>query len=126
VDLIWNNYYQNGTLPYERSRGSFWWRVVLKNMTTFKGIAMVRVENGSTVFIWQDLWANRVRSHESAKLFSFSVRQDISLLEVDRLDNLHDLFQLPLSDTTYQQFLLLQSEMGNPLLSQDNDVWNYI
>jgi hypothetical protein len=63
VDLIWNNYYKNGTLPNERPRGSFWCRVVLKNLTTFKGIAMVRVENGSTILIWQDMWDNIVRSH---------------------------------------------------------------
>jgi hypothetical protein len=74
VDLIWNNYYLNGTLPDDRPRGSFWWRAVLKNLTTFKGIAMVKVENGSTVLLWHDLWANRVRIHESAELFSFSVR----------------------------------------------------
>jgi hypothetical protein len=126
VDLIWNNYYQNGALPDGRPRGSFWWRAVLKNLTTFKGIAMVRVENGSTVFVWHDLWANKVRSYESTELFSFSVRQDISLLETDRIDNLHDLFQLPLSGTAYQQFLLLNSEMDNLILSEDKDVWNYI
>jgi hypothetical protein len=126
VDLVWNNYYLNGTLPDGRPRGSFWWRSILKNLTSFKGIAMVRIENGSSILLWHDLWANRVRSHESAKLFSFFVRQNISLIEVDMMDNLHELFQLPLSDTAYQQFLLLNSEMDNLMLSEDNDVWSYI
>jgi hypothetical protein len=119
VDLIWNNYYQNGTLPDGRPRGSFCWRAVLKNLTTFKGIAMVKIENGSTVFLWHDLWANKVRSHESLEPFSYSVRKDISLMEIDRIVNLHDLFQLPLSDTAYQQFLFLNSEMDNLTLSEE-------
>jgi hypothetical protein len=87
---------------------------------------MVRVENGSTIFLWHDLWSNKVRSLESAELFSFSVRQDISLIATNRIDNLHDLLQLPLSDTAYQQFLLLNSGMDNLTLSEDNDVWHYI
>jgi hypothetical protein len=102
------------------------WFAVLKNPNTFKGIAMIRVENGSTVFLWHDLWSNKVRSLESAKLFLFSVRYDISLITTDRIDNIHDLFQLPLSDTAYQQFLLLNSKMDNLTLSEDNDVWHYI
>jgi hypothetical protein len=31
-----------------------------------------------------------------------------------------------LSGTAYQQFLLLNSEMDNLILSEDKDVWNYI
>jgi hypothetical protein len=48
------------------------------------------------------------------------------LITTDRIDNIHDLFQLPLSDTAYQQFLLLNSKMDNLTLSEDNDVWHYI
>jgi hypothetical protein len=48
------------------------------------------------------------------------------LIATDRIDNLHDLFQLPLSDTAYQQFLLLNSKMDNLTLPEDNDVWHYI
>jgi hypothetical protein len=46
VQLIWDNYYSSGKLPNNRSKGSFWWRGVLKQLDKFKGIAMVHLNNG--------------------------------------------------------------------------------
>jgi hypothetical protein len=79
VDLIWNNYYPNGTLPDRQTKRIFLVESCSKRLTTFKGIPMVKVENGSTVFLWHDLWANRVRIHESVELFSFFLSNKIFL-----------------------------------------------
>jgi hypothetical protein len=54
--------------------------------------------------------------------FSHSVGKDISLMETDSTDNLHDLLQLPLSDTAYHQFLPLNLEIDNLILSEEKDV----
>jgi hypothetical protein len=35
VQLVWSCHYQNGGLPLNNSRGSFWWRDVLKSLTSF-------------------------------------------------------------------------------------------
>jgi hypothetical protein len=43
-------------------------------------------------------------------------------METDRTDNLHELLQLPLSDTAYHQFLLLNLEIDNLILSEEKDV----
>jgi hypothetical protein len=36
VKLIWNKYYNNGRVPGQRNKGSFWWKCVLKLLNTFK------------------------------------------------------------------------------------------
>jgi hypothetical protein len=43
VDLIWNNHYSDGNLSGQRPQDSFWWRVVLKQLDNYKGIAMVHI-----------------------------------------------------------------------------------
>jgi hypothetical protein len=90
VDLIWNNHYSDGKLPGLRPCGSFWRRAVLKQLDNFKGISMTHIQNGSTILFWQDkdLWADKVRCHLSAELFSFTTREQITLQQVRSLDNL--------------------------------------
>jgi hypothetical protein len=95
VDLIWNNYYSNGSLPSHKPKGSFWWRAVLKLMDKFKGMAMVHVQNGSSVLLWFDMWENKVRYLQEAELFSFSIRKDITLKQARQMEHLHENFQLP-------------------------------
>jgi hypothetical protein len=35
VHMIWDNRYKNGILPPEGSKGSFWWRYILKYLSAF-------------------------------------------------------------------------------------------
>jgi hypothetical protein len=39
LHLIWTQYYPNGKVPTQSSKGSFWWTGVLRLLTQYKGIA---------------------------------------------------------------------------------------
>jgi hypothetical protein len=81
---------------------SFWWKVVLKLLNKFKGIVMVNLKNGSIVLMWHDMWNNRVRDLQLAKLFSYTYRNNIAVQHATKLENLHDIFQLPMSEAFKQ------------------------
>jgi hypothetical protein len=102
VSLIWENYYSNEKLPDHRAKGSFWWRSILKLLTKFKGIAMVQAKQGSTVSLWHDMQKSKIREMEFPELHSFTTRSNISLSDAKSLENLHEIFQLPLSDEAFQ------------------------
>jgi hypothetical protein len=92
----------------------------------YKGTAMVNIQNGSSVLFWHNMWGNRVRHSQSAELYSFTTMKNITLEQAYRMDHLHDIFQLPLSETAFQQYLLLSSKMDSLSLNDENDVWSYI
>jgi hypothetical protein len=48
--MIWEKYYANGRLPGTSRLGSFWWRDVLKLLTSFKGLSRVILRDGKTYF----------------------------------------------------------------------------
>jgi hypothetical protein len=56
--LIWEKYYDNGNLPGNSKRGSFWWRDILKLLDKFKGTASVNINNGKSCLLWEDLWGS--------------------------------------------------------------------
>lgn len=75
--LIWGQYYIRDKLPCFRrvSRGSFWWRDILKLQVHFKGMAMVSVNNGPLCFLWHDLWGDTVCSRAFPELCSYAKNQ---------------------------------------------------
>ena len=52
VQLVWDHYYSRNRAPSTgRSfRGSFWWKDILKLLHSFKGLARINLQNGSTCF----------------------------------------------------------------------------
>jgi hypothetical protein len=95
-------------------------------MNKFKGIAMVQLQEGSTVLLWHDMWNNSVRVLHSAELFSYTTQSNMSVHKAKELENLHEIFQLPLSDVAFQQYLALNEELENLPQTQNKDVWTYI
>jgi hypothetical protein len=69
VQLIWNNYYRNGTVPDGRPKRSFWWRGLLKLLTQFKGISSVKVQNGTSTSLWFDKWSSKIRNVQYLSFF---------------------------------------------------------
>jgi len=51
VNLIWEIYYQNGKLPTDTGKGSFWWKDCLKLLDKFKGMAKVTVSDGKSCLL---------------------------------------------------------------------------
>jgi hypothetical protein len=73
VQLVWEKHYQNGKLPsHIKKRGSFWWRDNLKLLDSFKGMASVSLQDGTTCYFWNDLWGGQVHSQTIPELFSFA------------------------------------------------------
>ena len=87
VQLIWENYYNDGSLPGQRKRGSFWCRDILKLLVSFKGLAMVNVLDGASCLFWDDLWNNRVPKFQYPELYSFVKNKDIPFKAVMEAQN---------------------------------------
>nr|ACN33561.1 unknown [Zea mays] len=53
VHLVRDSYYSSGRIPHcSPEKGSFWWRDVTQLLPYFRGYAMPRVGDGSTVLLW--------------------------------------------------------------------------
>jgi hypothetical protein len=59
-------------------------------------MAMVHIQNGSSVLFWYGMWGNQVRYLQAAELYSFTIMKNITLEQACHLDHLHEIFQLPL------------------------------
>jgi urate oxidase len=95
-------------------------------MNKFKGIAMVQLQEGSIVLLWHDMWNSSIKSLHSAELFSDTTQSNITVQQAKEMENLHDMFQLPMSNEAFQQYLNLMEELANLPETQDKDVWTYI
>jgi hypothetical protein len=69
---------------------------------------MVHLHNGSSVLLWHDLWNGSVKNLQFPELFSYTTRSTITVKQIMDLDNISDIFQLPLSEIAFQQYLQLR------------------
>ncbi|WVZ97553.1 hypothetical protein U9M48_043079 [Paspalum notatum var. saurae] len=126
VHLIWEKYYSSGSLPKIKSKGSFWWRDVLKLLDKFKGMARPIIGNGNSCYFWDDLWSSNVLAAMFPELHSFAKNKNLSLQGFLSHEDSASLFHLPLSVQAYQQFLELPSLLQVVSLQDDSDTWTYI
>ena len=126
VQLVWEKHDQNGKLPSHIKKGSFWWRDNLKLLQSFKGMASVCLQDGSSCYFWTDLWDGHVHSQIFPELFSFAKNKRVTFSKAFHTEPLHTLFLLPLSVEAYNQFLLLEIKLDNFQLSVEKDWWTYI
>ena len=126
VHLVWEKHYSNGKLPGQTRKGSFWWRDILKLVNTFKGLTAVTPFIGNTCSLWNDLWCGKVPAQAFPELFSFAKLKDISLSGAAAAQSLNTLFHLPLSESAFQQLILLARDLQDAVFSEEKDVWSYI
>jgi hypothetical protein len=126
VNLVWSNYYRNGTVPGQTKKGSFWWRSMLKMLKTYKGIAQAQVGNGETVLFWSDLWNAKVLQLDYPQLFSFAKNKSITVKSVLESYETHELFHLPLSEEAYLQFCEMDIYLQVLQTGSWSDTWSYI
>jgi hypothetical protein len=64
VKMLWTKYYLNGKVPYDKMKGSFWWKNILKLLPIYKGIVQTKFGIGDTILFWTDMWNDRVLKQE--------------------------------------------------------------
>ncbi|KAG8062309.1 hypothetical protein GUJ93_ZPchr0003g17029 [Zizania palustris] len=128
VDLIWQTYYHNGTLPHLSSRrGSAWWKGIQRLCPLFLAIAKPLARNGTTISLWFDQWKDLPLHIALPRLFSFARHHKCSLRAFLENPDLATHFFLPLSEEAFgelSQLQLLFMDIQHD--SASNDIWNYI
>ena len=126
VNLVWEKYYTNGSLPSTQKKGSFWWRDILKLLDSFKGMAMVNIHDRVTCLFWEDVWNNRVLKSQFPELFSFAKNPRISLRYALDVEGPEHLLHLPIADIALQQLTTLAQDLSSLQESSNTDIWSYI
>jgi hypothetical protein len=105
VNLIWDSYYSNNSLPRRYSEGSFWWKAHLKLVDLYKGMGKCVIGDGKTPYFWIDMWHDNECLHQKFHhLVSFAKNTDLTVQSVIHTEYLEDLFILPLSQQAFQEF----------------------
>ena len=126
VQLLWDKYYNQGTLPVIRKRGSFLWRDVLKLHDQFKGWVNGKLGDGKVIALWNDMWEGHILKLEYPHLFSFAKNQNITVQEAMQAQPFYQLFHSPLSEQAYHQLGDLLSWMQQLHHSQEVDEWLFM
>lgn len=116
--------YNNGKLPSNRRKGSFWWRDVLKLLQNFKTFTTIQVQIGNTCLFWTDSWIQQPLQLEYPQLYSFARNKEITINSFYAQQNLLDLFNLPLSIEAYNQSQEVQSFIDHFQLIDQQDIWS--
>jgi hypothetical protein len=128
VQLVWDHYYSRNNLPSTDRplRGSFWWKDILKMLDYVQKMARINIQDGSTCFLWLDLWDQRIHHQSYPELFSYAKSQYTNLNAAASTVPFQDLFHLPLSIEAFGQFRDLSHSLRSLQLNQSNDVWSYV
>jgi hypothetical protein len=78
---------------------------------------MVHIQNDSIILLWHDMWENRVINVQSVELYSYTTTQHVSKEQTIIMENLHNIFHLPMSEIAFQQFLVLNFEIDGLTLN---------
>jgi hypothetical protein len=98
----------------------------MKLSPIFRGIAACQIGQGDTTLFWKDEWNNCIMQDQYQCLFSYLLNEDTSVKEFCSLDNIGDIFHLPLSPEAFQEYNEIQQITQNLNLSQsNNDTWTY-
>ncbi|KAL6643274.1 hypothetical protein ACP70R_021455 [Stipagrostis hirtigluma subsp. patula] len=127
VKLIWQTYYTNKVPHGAREVGSFWWKDVLRLNVLYRGIAKCTVGRGDSALFWEDIWSDNNQATQFPNLYRYAKRPRISAKEVFNTDDLSTLFNLPLPEQAYEEYLQLQDRRGEWHFSEtEDDRWTYI
>jgi hypothetical protein len=72
------------------------------------------------------MWNGNTLQIKYPQLFSFSTHENSTLSAVMNQEDLHDNFQLPLSEQAFQQYCELEMFMQSLQLNGNGDQWTYI
>ena len=122
VDLIWSTYYSYRTIT-DRPMGSFWWRSIVKLLPSFKQQASSTSGDGKAIQLWHDLWRDNTLAEELPELYSFSIKQTVSVHEMSTAENPIEFFHTPLSSQAHMQFQTMIQTLQSITLQEVQDKW---
>jgi hypothetical protein len=61
---------------------SFWWKSILKLLTTYKRFAQAEAGTGETILFWKDMWNGQFLQSIFPELYSFASNENITLSTV--------------------------------------------
>jgi hypothetical protein len=130
VQLVWFAHYTDKIPHAENLCGSFWWRDVLKLVDNFRGVAEVHLGKGDTFLFWLDNWkinnSTTPLKERFPRLFSYVLDENLSAAKVYAIEDITDLFYLPLSPLAFQELEELQNLMHDNPVSDQLDVWSFV
>jgi hypothetical protein len=91
-------------VPSAIIKGFFWWKIILRLLDTFKGIAHANFGTRDAILFWSDLWNGSVLKLVYPQLFSFTINENITFQSVIQGGGLKNIFQLPLSEEVFEQY----------------------
>lgn len=122
VNIIWNNYYSDDTVPIEKPVDSFWWRGILKNFHTYKELTQVNVGDRRTTLLWHYRWDGDLKSEKYPELLSFAINKNITVRQA-RSDNPQEMLLTPVSEEALQQLHCLNVSHADYPNNDQHDRW---
>jgi hypothetical protein len=121
VELIWNSYYQHKVPHLTTTKGSFWWKDILKLHDQFRENAHCLSGLGDTIGLWEDVISQQPYSILFPNLFAYANNKNLSVKDALATE---DLFRLPMSRPAYNEFVLFKEEL-EPLRNDtyQTDIW---
>ena len=95
-------------------------------MDSFEAVSQIKLGVGYSVLLWNDFWINHTNATLAQKfqrLFSFAKDPLISIKEDRAVDELTDLFNLPLSAQAFQELSELQQILQSHSAEEAMDCW---
>jgi hypothetical protein len=77
-------------------------------LNTFKGAATAKLGSADTILFWDDMWNCHILKLSYPELHSFAIDGQISAKSMLRAENLHRMFDLPLSAQAFDQYCELE------------------
>ena len=130
VELIWNNYYSDGSIPsYPTRLGSFSWRDCCSILQDFKSMTTCIPSTGNTISLWHDKWNEDTLQSRFPHLYSFSKDSECTIASaiVSSTSNFYEMFHLPMSSMAVQQSNEMLEIISNIHQDNDNkDCWQFL
>lgn len=82
--------------------------------------------NGSSTSMWKDLWDFRIPEYAFPELYSFAKRKNWSVMSEKAVEDLVQLFHLPLSSEAFMQLPVILDALEHNAITQDPNTWTYI
>jgi hypothetical protein len=105
-----------------QGKSSFWWKNILKLCEAYRGVAMCKIGDGSSVLFWTDVWNDQRLCQKFPRLFSYANNKNVSVAQFLMHNQIEAQFHIPLSVQAFQEYNELQQIIQHlQVLEQERD-----